>query len=402
MRNPVVILAWVASLVLAWLLGANFGGNGDGQAGRSGTDRGTVVEKELPRPRTADAPEPTEVAEKTRLLPTPRVKPAPVELQEPYTLDGVTTMEEASRRFMKFAAQKLAAGPEGQLELLRELDRIAQSPDLQKLFDEAAATQLIYPWLKFLVEREDQVVAMTETIYKTAAEDPAWFEGLDKNTLEVFTEAVAIVLPGAVGEDQIERFRGYVGKILAMPEDSLPEALKRNTSELRRNLKYWAGPVAVEDALKQLMDPNVSNAVKLDLLKRVDPNEVRGVDVVGIIVQALERDSYDAMRVVARFPLSGGDIVALDRAVLQGAKNGKMHGWSLRCYLDATNRRKWDAARPFIEDGLRLGATAANVFAQVLAWLPERPPDAFVVGVLETYELEEGTKTYLKQQFKLE
>ena len=45
MRNPVVILAWVASLVLAWLLSANFGGDGDDTAGRGGTDRVvTVVE----------------------------------------------------------------------------------------------------------------------------------------------------------------------------------------------------------------------------------------------------------------------------------------------------------------------------------------------------------------------
>jgi hypothetical protein len=402
MRSPVVALAWVASLVLAWLLGANFGGTGDGNAGRSGPDRVTVVERERPRPRPADAHEPTDAAEKTRPAAPTRIEPAPTEPQEPYTLDGVTTMEEASRRFMKFAARKLAAGPEGHLELLRELDRIAQNPEYHKLFDEAAATRLIYPWLKFVFEHEEQVVAMTETIYKTAAEEPGWFEGMDNDTLEVFTEGVAVVLPGAIGEDQLERFRGYAGKILAMPEDSLPKALKRNTGDIRRNLKYWAGPVAVEDALKQLMDPNVSNAVKLGLLNRVDPNELRGVDVVGIVTPGLEKGSYEALRVIARFPLSGGDIVALDRAVLQGAKTGKVHGWSLRSYLEATNRKKWDAARPFIEDGLRLGEKGANAFAQALAWLPERPPREFVQGVLETYELEAGTKAYLKQQFKLE
>jgi hypothetical protein len=311
-------------------------------------------------------------------------------------------MEEMSRRFMKFAAQKLAAGPEGHLELLRELDRVTQNPEYQKLFDEEEAMRLIYPWLKFAMDREDQVIAMTETIYKTAAEEPAWFEGLDNDTIEVFTEGVATVLPGAIGEDQLERFRGYVGKILAMPEESLPKALKRNTGDFKRNLKYWAGPVSTEDALKQLMDPNVSNAVKLQLLKRLDPNEARGVDVVGILAQALKQDSYTALRVAGRFPLSGGDIVALDRAVLQGAKNGKVHGWSLRSYLEATNRKTWDAARPFIEDGLRSGEKAANVFAQALAWLPERPPKEFVQGVLETYELQAGIKAYLKQQFKLE
>ncbi len=404
MRSPVVILAWVASLVLAWLLGANFGGDGDGNAGRSGADRVTVIEKERPRPGAPDPRAPTEV-DKTQPEASHRVRPTPAEPrepEEPYTLEGVTTMEELSRRFMKFAARKLAAGPEGQLELLRELDRIAQSPDYQKLFDEEAAIRLIYPWLKFVMEHEGQVVAMTETIYKTAAENPAWFEGLDNDTLEVFTEGVAVVLPGAVGEDQLERFRGYVGKFLAIPKDSLPDALKRNHSDFKRALRYWAGPVATEDALKQLADPNVSNTVKLQLLKRLDPNEARGVDAIGILAPALEQGSYDAIQIVSRLPLSGGDIVALDRAILEGAKKGKVHGWIVRSYLEATNRKKWDAARPFIEDGLRSGEKAANAFAQALAWLPERPPKEFVQGVLETYELAAATAAYLKGQFKLE
>lgn len=402
MRSPVVILAWVASLVLAWLLGANFGGDGDGNAGRSGADRVTVIEKGRSMPHAPDASVPGEVAEKTRRAPSTQAKPTPDEAQEPYTLEGVTTMEELSRRFMKFAARKLAAGPEGHLELLRELDRIAQSPDYQKLFDEEAAIRLIYPWLKFVMEREDQVVAMTETIYKTAAENPAWFEGLDNDTLEVFTEGVAVVLPGAVGEDQLDRFRGYVGKFLAIPKDSLPKALQRNHGDFKRALRYWAGPVAVEEALKQLADPNVSNDVKVQLLKRLDPNDVRGVDVIGILAPALEQGSYDAVQMVSRLPVSGGDIVALDRAVLEGAKRGKVHGWIVRSYLEATNRKKWDAARPFIEDGLRLGKTAANAFAQALAWLPERPPAEFVQGVLEAYEIDAATATYLKGQFKLE
>ncbi|MHC4133865.1 MAG: hypothetical protein ACYTDU_15195 [Planctomycetota bacterium] len=402
MRNPIVILAWVASVVLAWLVGANFGGKGDGNDGRSGADRVMVVEKERRPPRAADAHEPTVVAEKTRRAPAPRVEPTPAELQEPYTLDGVTTMEEASRRFMKFAARKLAAGPEGHLELLREIDRLTQNPDYQKLFDEATAMRLIYPWLKFVVEREEQVVAMTETIYKTAAEEPGWFEGLDDNTLEVFTEGVATVLPGAVGEDQLERFRGYVGKILAMPEDSLPKALKRNTSELRRNLKYWAAPVAPEDALAQLLDRNVSNSVKLKLLKRVDPKEIQAVDIVAILTPAIERGSWDAIQVLGRFALSAGDVVAFDRAFLQAAATGKVRGWAVRAYLAATNRKRWDAARPFVEDGLRRGESATNAFAEVLGWLPEHPPRAFVRRVLETHELDADTKANLRQRFQLD
>ena len=401
MRSPVVILAWVASLVLAWLLGANFGGDDDGNAGRSATDRVTVVETERPRPREPDAREPEQAASRSRAAPAPRAGPAAA-LEEHYTLDGVTTMEEASRRFMKFAARKLAAGPEGHLELLRELDRIAQNPEYEKLFDETAAPRLIYPWIKFLMDRDRHVVAMMETIYKTAAEDPVWFEGLDDNTLELFTEGMAIVLPGAVGEEQLGRFRGYVGKILAMPRDSLPEALKGNSGEFKRNLAYWTAPVSAEDALAQLMDRSVSNSAKLKLLKRVDPKEIHGVDIVAILTPAIERGSWDAVQVLGRFVLNAGDIVALDRAFLQAAATGKMRGWAVRAYLGATNRRQWEAARPFVEDGLRAGESAANAFAEVLGWLPERPPKAFVRGVLETYELEADTKANLRLRFELD
>jgi hypothetical protein len=250
------------------------------------------------------------------------------------------------------------------------------------------------------MERDRQVVAMTETIYKTAAEDPGWFEGLDDNTLELFTEGVAVLLPGAVGEEQLARFRGYVEKVLAMPQDSLPDALKSNTGELRRNLEYFVAPVAAEEALRQLLDPNVSSAAKMKLLKRIDPKELGAVDVIGILAPALEQGSHEAIQVVGRLPLSGGDIVALDRAVLRGAGNDNVTGWSLDAYLGATNREQWEAARPFVEEGLRLGSTTARSFAEALAWLG--PPRAFVQSVVDTYPLEEGTKARLEEHFDLE
>ena len=42
------------------------------------------------------------------------------------------------------------------------------------------------------------MVAMTETLYRTAAEKPEYFEDTDDNTFELFTEGLAMLLPGAM------------------------------------------------------------------------------------------------------------------------------------------------------------------------------------------------------------
>ena len=42
-----------------------------------------------------------------------------------------------------------------------------------------------------------------------------------------------------------------------LPEETLPEGLRKNSSELRRNLDYWAAPMTPEELRAYLANPAV-------------------------------------------------------------------------------------------------------------------------------------------------
>ena len=94
--------------------------------------------------------------------------------------------------------------------------------------------------------------------------------------------------------------------------------------------------------------------------------------------------------------------VVLAGVFIDATARGKYLAWMLRNYLMGTKRRKWVDARPFIEDGLRHGAQATDAFALGLAWLPENPDKAYVVNLLETYELSDATRATLKSRYKIQ
>ncbi|MHC4934202.1 MAG: hypothetical protein ACYTGV_18675, partial [Planctomycetota bacterium] len=287
MRNILVIgILWIATLVLAWFLGSNSSPQAARSAAQPREGHGAAPE---PEPRSAPIPA-ADLAEEEET--TEAAKPSGagiVEEVEPFTIENLTSVDQASTLFMKFAKHKLDQGPEGHLELLRILDQVAQDKELQqRLFrNEEELIRHLYPWVKFLVNNDQKVVGMMETLYRTAAETPEWFEGMDDNTLEPFTEGLAILLPSAVSEETLDRFRGYVNRILERPKDSLPKALRGNSGEFKRNLKYWAPPLKGEELVQRLLDPNVSAVEKLELIQRVDPKDVAGVDVVGLLADAL-------------------------------------------------------------------------------------------------------------------
>ncbi len=407
MRFPVFFFAgmWIASVVLAWYLG---GAAIDETSERLARETRSNAQEALDRHNAKTEREWREIFSESDELPSPtRKRPTgnprgeePSDGPATFSLEGIETAEEASKRFMAFADAKLRQGPNGHLELFRTLDTLAQNADSFRhlVVDEAAAMRLLYPWVKFLVERDQRVIAMAETLYKTAAENPSWFEGTDDDTFEIFTEGLAVLLPGAVDAATLARFRGYVENVMAMPEGSLPKALRSNRGEFRRNLKWWAPPLAQEEVLEQLQDASLPYTARLELLRRVDPKELAGVDLLGILVPALEAGDRRAVSLVGKLPFGAGDVPSLDQAFMVGAKAGKLRSWNIRSYLADTNRRKWSEAQPFIETGLNLGGRATNEFANAIAWLEEKPDKDYVRSMIATYALSENTKRFLEQR----
>ena len=182
-RSAVIGILWAASLVLAWFLGTNSGDEANQRQGRS-----THPAKEPREPPAA----PAEDGAAPREDPAPDPAPAtedteePAAPEKPFTTEGVEDVDELSKRFMEYFEQSLRKGEKGHLELYRTFDKITQDRSLRKFFrNDAQMARLAYPWLKFVMKHDRQVLAMTETVYKTAAENPSWFEGTDDDTLEI-------------------------------------------------------------------------------------------------------------------------------------------------------------------------------------------------------------------------
>jgi hypothetical protein len=241
-----------------------------------------------------------------------------------------------------------------------------------------------------------------ETLYRTAAEEPQWYVGLDDDPLQVFTEGLAVMLPGMVDGERLAIFRGHVEQILKMDAESLPPALKKNLRDFQRNLEYWVGPLSPEEMLAQLQDPAVPDATKLQLLRRIPPDQLRGYDVAGLIARGFERGDTSGLRVLNGLKLGGSDLVVLDRAYLAGVAGKSNQWWYIRPYLDSTGRTTWPQQKPFVEEGLRRGGDTTLNIAQSLVHMQDKPPADYVRQVIDSYELPEALATQLKHVYKLE
>lgn len=396
MKSPLLIgLAWAATVALAFMLGGKLRPDASARGDARPAASHDAAAPEAPSPRAPEA----RGEEAARPAATPAAAPEPT---KPVVVVPGMKPGDFSAAFMEYAGKQLARGPEGQKELFRELDRLVLDEGLEHLFrDEQAVMPLIYPWVKFLVQHDREVVGMMEALYKTAAEEPAWFEGLDGDTFEAFTEGLAVILPGAVNEEQLARFRGYVEKILAHPKESLPEALQKSLSDLEQNLEWWSPPLTTPQVLALLADPNVEAAKKLALIQRADPEALRGVDVTRIVADALRAGESGVVWMLGGLPEGSIDTAVLDPAVLDLAGSGEVEWHLIRSYLDATGRDTWETMRPFLQMGLTRGGKAAEACAQSLAFLHGIVPEEFVRGVLATYALPDGIKEQLERTFDL-
>ena len=403
-KQLLIAVVWVASLGIAVFVGMQMGGR-QAPGGRAGSTQAGASEDRRSDPgavsRESDGVQAKRAGTKKRERPgTDRVE---VVDDKPLTIEGIESVEDLSAELMRYAKVKLHQGPEGQKELFKTInDLLADKQMARFVRDERQLMPLLYPWLRFGFDNEKQIIDMMETLYKEAAENPAYFEGMDDDPFEAFTEGLAVLLPGAVDAERLAKFTGYVEAILKLDPESLPKGLKKNLGELRRNLEMWAGPASPEEMLAQLHDPNVSDEIKLNLLRRIPRDQLRGIDVAGIISVALARGNFRAVQSIRGASLTASDHVVLDRAFMDGMSKTKNQWWQIRQYLQSTGRNKWDEMRPFIEEGLRRGGTLTNDFAQSLTWLSDRPSKEYVQAVIDGYDLPENVVNQLKQRYELE
>jgi len=398
-------IVWIASIAIALFAGMQIGEN---QSSNDRTEHSSRDASEGERyavgdrrtPDTAGKPEIPKSTEPRAGSPRPSHNEIPAE-EIKIDLESVSTVEELSDLFMRYAKQKLHQGPAGQKTLFRKIDELIKDKQLRGLVrDERQLMPLLYPWIRFGFENEAKVVDMMETLYRTAAEEPQWFEGLDDDPLEMFTEGLAIMLPGVVDEERLKVFRGHVEAILKMDKESLPDALKKNYRDFQRNLEFWVGPLSAEEMLAQLEDPNVPDATKLQMLRRIPPDQLRGYDVAGLVARSIEKGDSGSFRVLRGLKLGGSDLVVLDRSFFVGFDGESRNQWWLvRQYLDATGRTTWAQVKPFIEEGLGRGGKATTHFAQALIWMNDKPPVEYVQRVIDSYELPDAVRNQLKANY---
>jgi len=397
MKRLLVGVAWVATLAIAFLLGGKLRPESSARGDqRPVPDRRDDAAPEAPSPTPPpESPKPEEPVARPE---TTRVAaPEPV---KPVVLEPGMAPAELSALLMRYVEKQLARGPEGHKELFRELDRLMREKQIRQM-PEQQLMPLAGPWVKFLAEHDQQVADMMETIYRTAAEDPQWFQGLDDDPMEMLAEGLAALLPGVVGEEQLARFRGYAERIVAHPKESLPEALAKNLNDIQRDLEWWSPALTPEQLAEALNDPAKPLATKIALLRRADPQALGGVDVGAILAEAIRDGNPQAIWLLQRFQ-GAASVPTTDAAFLEAIAAGRIEWHQVSSYASVTQRQTWEALKPFLETGLARGGKATEAFAQSLMFFQKQVPKEYVATVVATYALTEQIRNQLKKQFGLE
>jgi hypothetical protein len=340
--------------------------------------------------------------------PSETAAPAAAPDAEPaaFSLEGVTDPAEASKRFMAFVDAQLKRGDAGFAAILRALDTLWKDKEkVQALFgDESAAARELYPWIRFLVAHESGVIDLNEYVFRTMAENPSAFAATaDANQLEVFTEALGILMPGAVPDDRLTRLRGYAEKILATPESEQPKAIRGNRSEIERLLaRFWSAPVTAEQALEKLKSGDVPPRDLVRYLRMVPPEAAALLDVTALVIPPLRQGNFEVVRWLGAPPLDRVDFARLDQAVLEGVESGKT-GWpQFSTYAQRSGRKQWADLRPLFDRALGQGERSSAVALQALAsGLPAnlRPDKAYVESLLARSDVPEATQNQLKNTY---
>jgi hypothetical protein len=273
---------------------------------------------------------------------TPKRAPKRFELSDHRDLDAV------SHAMMLYAEQKLKEGPEGHFELLETIDRefTKKHGEMNRLADPSQAARELYPWLRFMVEHESEMVALTETVFETMASDPQRFADFDHDTLEAFTEGMAFLLPGAVSESTLERFSGYAQTVIDTPSDQLPPAVQDQLGDLARSVALWAPPLTAEEKLVELSKGPSSSAEMERFLRGLDSDALAGVDALQVFGRQLDRGDLSSSIYIDRFALDPNTIALLDDRLLFGS-GVALQASDVFLYLAHTGRASPDLATAF-------------------------------------------------------
>ena len=325
---------------------------------------------------------------------------------EDVTAFDITSFDHPDKAFqalLAYAATMLNKGPDGHLALLETISKtFAEKPGErvveELLGDERQGVRYLYPLIRFALNHDAQVVDMTETIFKTMAEDPQRLGEIDDDPLEMFTEGIAVMLPGMVDAKRLERFRGYALGILETPESSQPRTVQRQRRDVQRAIESWAPPLSTEEVLERLRRGPETPEETLSLLRRLKPQDVRGLDLDALLGPLLEKEGWTVMMLISRLQPDAGTLAKFDgrfqRAVLAGMMNPQM----IRNWLSWTGRRTWDSARDFIESGLQGGTAKTNGgFLMAAMGLTPQPDAEWLDWAERTYEYDDTTRLYLKR-----
>ncbi len=408
MRGLLIACGWAVTVAAAFLLGESMG-RGGGGASSPARDEGVVRPLRAPPAALDEGPVLAPGAPRSAIPDRSRETPGPVagsdadlatgETLEPFTLEGVTDPDVAMARLMRHVAALLAKGEDGHLDLLLFLDEhVANSEALERFFHrEEDAVRYIVPWVEFLVNRKGPVLDVVESVFETMAERPETFAEIDKDTLEIFTEGAAVVLPGAVDEERLAKFRGYARAILDTPEGSLPEPVEKQRRRIQRALALWSPRLTPEDAVARLKSGELKGPEAVQALRQLSPEQLQGLDLGTILAPVVAGGDYRALQAMRDLPLQPRDVDLLDGKMLEAAATGKVRDWTVVQYLSSTKRHRWPQQQPFIEEGLGRGGQPAETCARALGRFGGHVPKDYVRWVLERHELSEKTVRVLER-----
>lgn len=409
MTKPVLVIALLAALGVGWLLGSMTATGGGGGASM---DEVASLREENARLRLALGERSPQMrgaarpagqpgmggSEDGELLPPPPARYVETDRFDVATFDDADV---AFQALLAYAATMLDKGVAGHHDLLATLSATFFDKPGEKVTEELVGgdeqmMRFMYPVLRFAMNREDQVADLTETVFKTMAEEPKRFERLDDGVLELFTEGVAPMLPGIVGAKRMERFRGYAREILRSDLAAQPSAVQRQRRDVQKALESWAPRMTKEEAFQRLQRGDVSPEEATSMLRRLDPEDIARLDVERLLGPLLEKDPWSVISVLGRSKLDASMIDRLDARVIQAVVAGRLKQAVVHYWLRYTGRQAFADAKPFLERGLQAaGKDSAGTF--LLTGMASRPPadDAWVAWAEERFEFSEEVRAAL-------